>query len=81
MPMLQTQIVEHAGVLLWVEYDDVSPPTFNTVRVLDGEYRPVGPNLVPLLNDLVLILKPEAQVGEEVEAERFLSNILTEMGQ
>lgn len=65
MPSL---VYESAGVNLRVEYS-VAPdniPVFESIRVLDGDYRPCGPELLPLLANLLYLHTP-------LEAESFLS--------
>lgn len=79
---MTTQVVERAGILMRVDYvitnDEMQ---FNDVRVLDADYRPCGPNLVPLL-DPMLVLHEGAPFGSKsAKAERFLSTVLTEIQQ
>lgn len=83
---MHTQVIERSGVMLQVEFvppvsaDEVI--SFNSIRVLDGDYRPCGPNLVQLLDPL-LVLSPEhegAQPGDTgVVAERLLSTLIDEV--
>lgn len=83
---MHTQVVERAGVMLQVEFVPPASPeetiTFYNIRVLDGDYRPCGPNLVQLLDPL-LVLSSEsegAQPGDcGVVAERLLSTLIDEV--
>lgn len=71
-------IFEHRGVMLRVDYAEGAEPTFNDVRVLDANYRPVGPNLTPLLdNTLLMNDKPDDQ--GEFSAATFLSAIVEDL--
>jgi hypothetical protein len=74
-------IYEHAGVLLRVDYqtDQSGEHTFNSVRVLDERYRPVGPDLKPLLNDVLLTLSPASADGGLADCTTFLSAICEEL--
>jgi hypothetical protein len=67
---MKTHIHDYQGVLLRVEYtpDKVEGPTIHSVHVLDRRYRVVGPDLVPLLHDTLVLVAPG-------EAETFLSLI------
>lgn len=50
-------IYEHNGVLLDVEYEpatDASGPYFKGIHVMDVDYRPIGPDLRPLLMHVVI---------------------------
>ena len=47
---------DESGVMLHVEYDPEHPISFKTVRALDPEYKPVGPNLIPLLDNAYTII-------------------------
>lgn len=71
-------IFEHAGVMLAVDYTpgDDGIHSFNEVRVLDGDYRPTGPNLTSLL-DTAFVLT--GRQGDHFSAESFLSAIVTEI--
>lgn len=70
-------IFEHAGVLLQVDYSPTKPDvTFHTVHVLDTNYKAVGPDLTPLLHDLLLLIPPH---GPTVEAMTMLSAILEDL--
>lgn len=65
-------ISEHAGVLLHVDYtkDEAGIPTFECVRVMDANYRPIGPNLRHLLDTAMLLTpcpgEPDTQAAESV---------------
>lgn len=53
---------EYAGVTLHVEYDvDATDgvPILQSVRVLDAQYRPCGPDLTDWLQRLVFMHTPE----------------------
>lgn len=65
MPSL---VYENAGVTLRVEYSiaEDGVPVFESIRVLDGNYRPCGPELAPFLAKLAYLHSP-------LEAELFLS--------
>ena len=75
---LTTQIVEISGTLLHVEYvvDSDGVTNFKSVRTLDRNYRPVGPDLTPLLHGALRVTATE---GHFAEAESFLSSIVTEL--
>lgn len=65
------------GVFLQVTYhteDDA--PTVTDIRVLDGDYRPTGPDLTEFLNRLVYI---SASKDGSVDGERFISTIIGEL--
>lgn len=47
---------DESGVMLHVEYDPVPPLTFTSVRAIDPEYKPVGPDLTPLLDNMYTIV-------------------------
>jgi hypothetical protein len=72
-------IYEHEGVMLRVDYEPGADgiPTFNDVRVLDADYRPVGPNLTNMLDSTLLMSPPDA-LGEH-SAMTFLSAIVEEL--
>ena len=69
---MKIHIFEHAGVMLEVKYAPGVVPTFHTIRVLDANYRAVGPDLSPLLHDTLRMVAPG-------EAETFLSTIVAEL--
>lgn len=72
-------VYEHAGILLFVEYiKDRDITTFTNVRVVDILYRPIGPNLIPLLKE-VIVLDGEAVPGAMQEGEAILSAIAEEI--
>lgn len=54
---------DHAGNLLHVEYvmEDDGVPRIESVRGVDAKYLPVGPDLMPILQDLLIMVGP-AQV-------------------
>lgn len=74
-------IYERCGVLLHVEYTPGADgiPTFQDVRVTDGHYRPVGPNLLPLMHDLLVLTDVAGSATNEREAETVLSSITGEL--
>jgi hypothetical protein len=51
---VSVHIHDSAGVSLRVEYTVASDGvlTFHNIKVLDADYRPVGPDLTPLLHRL-----------------------------
>jgi len=65
MPSL---VYENAGVTLRVEYSiaEDGVPVFESIRVLDGSYRPCGPELAPFLANLLYL-------HSSLEAEPLLS--------
>lgn len=71
-------IFEHRGIYLRVDYEPTVPPTFNSVRVVDANYRPIGPDLQPLLHDTLLVTTP-AMGGADAEAQTFLSSIVEDL--
>lgn len=75
-----THIFEHSGVLLHVEYSrNASDEThFHSVRVMDPQYRPTGPELIPLLHQS-LLLDTEPVMGMRVDAKTFLSAIAEDL--
>lgn len=72
------KVIINTGPVMWevlVEIDDPNDvPVLCSMRVMDPQYRPVGPNLVGLL-DLCLIMTPE-----RTEASEFLG-FITELVQ
>lgn len=75
-------IFEHGGVLLDVSYTPAPPgdldgPTIHSARVLDGDYKPTGPDIVGLLHGAHIIHPPGADGFSE--AETFLSAIAGEI--
>lgn len=72
-------IFEKSGVLLSVEYvkDKLGIPTFESVRVMDSSYRPVGPDLSPFLDEILIAVR--AIPGTIVEGESVLSAIAEEL--
>lgn len=75
-------IFEHAGIHLHVDYTPANSaadlPTFHTVRVLDANYRPTGPDLTTLLHH-TLLLAAEPTPGERTDAITFLSAIAADL--
>lgn len=71
-----THIYEYKGVHFRVTYvlieDNV--PEFDSVYMLDANYRPVGPNLVEMFGDIVVMTN-----YSPMEAEPFLSTIVKEI--
>ena len=74
-----SHIFEHNDTLLQVNFtkEDDGVPNFRSVFVLDSQYRPVGPNLVPLLHDVMLVSEENDEGFRE--AETFLSHIVAEL--
>lgn len=76
-------VYEQAGVLLHVEYSEQEEVVdFHTVRVMDAEYRPVGPNLVELFHNLLVTdidLPLELNNVENVQASTILSRIVDDL--
>lgn len=66
-------IFEHAGVMLDVDYIPGNPPTFQSVKVLGADYKPTGPNLLPMLHTTAIVN------ADETEAMRFLSAIVEDL--
>lgn len=58
---MQSTIFEHKGVLIQVNYTLGSDgkPDFDSAHSLDGDYRPVGCDLLPLLADCVMLAGPD----------------------
>lgn len=72
---MPAHLYEYAGVTLHVEYDvdaEDSVPTIQSVRVLDAQYQPCGPDLVDWLQRLVFMHTPE-------EGEAMLSVLAGEL--
>jgi hypothetical protein len=74
-------IYEHEGVMLEVLYSRdpalEEEVIFHSVRTLDSQYRPTGPDLTPLLHTACIV---EHEVpGGDSEAVRFLSAIIEEL--
>lgn len=59
---------EHNGVILLVTYDPEEPVTFHSIRALGADYKETGPELMPFMHDLLLMVEP-------LVAERLLSRI------
>ena len=63
-------IFEHAGIMLDVDYtpgaDEDGGAIFNKIRVLGENYKPVGPDLIPLLMSSMIMTRglprPEASM-------------------
>lgn len=73
---MTTQIVEDSGVLLQVTYDVASDGVvvLESVHALGTQYQPVGPDLIPLFDKMLIREHPDAP-----EAEAFLSKIAGEL--
>lgn len=70
---IATHIFELAGVLLNVQYSATKPDvTFHSVRVMDGDYKCVGPDLIPMLHNTLLLTGAH---GRHAEAMTLLSAI------
>jgi hypothetical protein len=66
-------IFEHNGVLLQVDYfADTKPVTINSVHALGTDYKPIGPDLTPLLEEALVLTGA-------TEAEHFLSLVAKEL--
>ena len=68
-------LTEYEGVVIEIEYDEpnhVDGPLITSARVLDGDYRATGPNLLPLLDRCFLQTAP-------AEATWFLSQVVSEI--
>lgn len=75
------QVVDHAGVLLEVDYTPPASdegPTFHGIHLLDEHYRSCGPDIAPLLHN-VFVLAPPCAGGGPREAESFLSHLVGEL--
>lgn len=69
-----TKLVDHDGVLFHVQYHSPSVelgPIIESIQVLDGDYRPIGPNLVYLLDKMFMLIN-------EGEGTKFLSLVADE---
>jgi hypothetical protein len=64
---MNTQIIDRSGVLMQVSYEEgrpatpdapAEPITFHSVFVLDGDYRPTGPDILPLLDGMTVMISP-----------------------
>lgn len=64
--------------MLHVDYEPGDEPVFNSIHVMDADYRPVGPNLFPLLHQ-TLVVDADPEVGDELEAQTFVSAICEEL--
>ena len=74
---IATHIFELAGVLLNVQYSATQPDvTFHSVRVMDGDYKCVGPNLMPMLHNTLLMT---SRHGIHAEAMTMLSAITEDL--
>lgn len=77
---MKKYIFEHCGVMLHVDYT-TSPsgmPEFHNIQVMDGNYRPTGPDLRPLLHQ-TLIIDRQPKRGDRFDAQTFLSAIAQEL--
>lgn len=75
-------ISDFLGVYLEVEYSEpkaLGGPLFESVRVLDENYAPVGPNLMSMLHNTLSLTGGE--LNGSAEAERFLSKIAGEISE
>ena len=67
-------VVERTGVLFEVQYRrDAQRILLEGVRVLDPQYRPVGPNLAVFLHETYTLVEPSV-------VESVLSTIVGELG-
>lgn len=66
-------VVDVQGILFQVEHVG-SPPDLHSVRVLDGDYRPCGPNLALLFHNLLMLDDAASD-----EATRLLSIIVEDL--
>lgn len=72
---MPAHLYEFAGITLHVEYAfnaDDGVPTINSVRVLNADYQPCGPDLIDWLQRLVFMHTPE-------EGEAMLSIVVGEI--
>lgn len=57
---METTLQDHGGTLFEVQYtwgsDNV--PEIASLRVLDADYRPAGPNLAPFLDTMLIMVAP-----------------------
>lgn len=78
------QYVEHAGVMMEVVFTPPAPEIpaleFLSVRVVDQNYRAVGPDLMPMLHQLLVIRTPPKDDETRFDAETFLNFLVTELG-
>lgn len=77
---MKHHIFEHCGVMLHVDYsnDQHGIAQFHDIRVMDGNYRPCGPDLRPLLHQALLITNAPV-TGARLDAHTFLSAIAMEL--
>lgn len=72
-------IFEHAGVMLDVQYEmEGQEPVFQSIHLLDADYRRCGPDLKEFLHTTVL-LKSDPTPGAATDACTFLSAICEEL--
>ena len=73
---MSVHIHDSAGVSLRVEYAIASDGVliFHNIKVLDADYRPVGPDLTPLLHTLLVLTNVNPPQGEH-----FLSTLVAEI--
>lgn len=69
-------LFDHCGVLLSVDYIPGHPVHFNSVRVTDGDYKPVGPNLLGLLHHTLV---PLSDLSSGMICQTFLSTICDDL--
>lgn len=66
-----------SGVVLGASYDtDTTPYTLVDVRVLDAQYRAVGPNLVHMLDSHVVVTTAADGV---LDAQPFLNTLIKDI--
>ena len=73
---MSVYIHDSAGVSLRVEYSIANDGvlTFHNIKVLDADYRAVGPDLTPLLHRLLVLTNAMPPEGEH-----FLSTLVAEI--
>jgi hypothetical protein len=76
-PIKQSGVYEVMGALFYVEYTKTEPISIHSVRVVDGEYRPCGPELA-LLVDTVYTLRGDGNVAI---AESLLAHLIGEINE
>lgn len=77
---MKTHIFEHRGVLLSCDYHyrpNDTLPDFTCVRVLGEDYKATGPNLLPLLVDVMLARR--FLPNGTCQAEQFFSAVVGDM--
>lgn len=76
---MKQHIFEHMGVHLHVEYSPGEQPEFHSVRVLDANYRPTGPDLTHFLHNTLIPCDDEPSMGADMCARSLLSAIVEEL--